>query len=96
MVDLLVKGGVIVTAQGTIKANIAIDGGKIVEILKSEPRAEQVLDAQGKYVLPGLIDAHVHIREPGAEYKEDWKSGSRAAAAGGVTTVLDMPITYRR
>lgn len=92
MVDLLIKGGRIVTACGIIDASIAIDEGNIVKFLKSSlPKAEEVLDVQGMYVLPGLIDGHVHFREPSAEYKEDWKSGSTAAAAGGVTTVLDMP-----
>ncbi|MBN2518696.1 MAG: dihydroorotase family protein [Candidatus Altiarchaeota archaeon] len=92
MVDLLVKGGRVVTPRGVIDASIAIENGKILKILKSGlPKAEEVLDVQGKYVLPGLIDPHVHFREPGAEYKEDLKSGSAAAAAGGVTTFLDMP-----
>ena len=49
--------------------------------------------ASGQYVLPGVIDGHVHFREPGLEHKEDFGSGSRAAVMGGVTTVLDMPNT---
>lgn len=56
-------------------------------------RAERVLDASGKYVMPGFIDLHVHLRDPGFTYKEDIVSGSRAAAAGGVTTVFAMPNT---
>ncbi|MBI2298400.1 MAG: amidohydrolase family protein, partial [Armatimonadetes bacterium] len=49
--------------------------------------------ARGCHVLPGVIDSHVHFREPGDEHKEDWASGTAAAACGGVTTVLDMPNT---
>jgi dihydroorotase len=55
--------------------------------------ASEELDATGKFVLPGVIDGHVHLREPGLEHKEDWSSGSTAAVMGGVTTVLDMPNT---
>src|SRR5207244_13487938 len=55
--------------------------------------ASQVLDASGRYVLPGVIDGDVQFREPGLEYKEDFRSGSRAAVMGGVTTILDMPNT---
>ncbi|MBN1944836.1 MAG: dihydroorotase family protein [Bradymonadales bacterium] len=55
------------------------------------PSDEKVLDAAGLLVLPGLVDAHVHFRQPGERYKEGVKNGSRAALAGGVTTVLDMP-----
>jgi len=55
--------------------------------------AAEELDATGLHVLPGVIDGHVHFREPGFEYKEDWRTGSTAAAMGGVTTVIDMPNT---
>ncbi len=74
--------------------DIAIVSGKVTAIEKhiSSP-AGQVIDAEGKYVLPGLIDPHVHFRMPGAEHKEDWKTGTYAAAKGGVTTVFDMPNT---
>ena len=52
-----------------------------------------MIDAAGKYVLPGAIDSHVHFRSPGYDYKEDWQTGTGAAARGGVTTVLEMPNT---
>ena len=59
-------------------------------------RAEERIDAKGMLVLPGAIDAHVHFRDPGPNYKEDWASGSAAAAAGGVTAVIDQPNTSPR
>jgi len=59
-------------------------------------RAEERIDARGMLVLPGAIDAHVHFRDPGPNYKEDWASGSAAAAAGGVTSVIDQPNTVPR
>ena len=93
-VDLVIKDGAIVTPQGVHEGDdIAVVKGEIVAIDRrgSFSDARDVVDASGKYVLPGIIDGHVHFREPGATYKEDFESGSRAAAAGGVTTVLDMP-----
>lgn len=54
---------------------------------------ERVVDARGRHLLPGAVDVHVHFREPGASHKETWTSGSRGAAAGGVTTVVDQPNT---
>ncbi|MDA4123168.1 MAG: amidohydrolase family protein, partial [Thaumarchaeota archaeon] len=55
------------------------------------PSAERIIEADGLHVLPGIIDPHVHFRDPGPSKKEDFASGSQAAAAGGVTCVLDMP-----
>ncbi|MCK9150581.1 dihydroorotase [Methanobacterium alcaliphilum] len=72
---------------------IGVDEGKIVEIKKSPMTAEKTIDLHDKIILPGLIDAHVHFRDPGLTYKEDFKTGSQAAANGGFTTVLDMPNT---
>lgn len=96
MVDLVVKNGILVTHQHTLPGvGVAIEGGKIVAVARQEelPPAETVLDARGNYILPGVIDVHVHFREPGLEYKEDFASGSAAAAMGGVTCVFDMPNT---
>jgi dihydroorotase len=92
-VDLVLQGGTLVTEQGSLPGGLAIDGGKVVALGASANRlrGERVLDAYGLYILPGVIDGHVHFREPGLEHKEDFHSGSMAAAAGGVTTVLDMP-----
>ena len=92
--DLVIKNGKIVTSQSTHEGDdIAVKDGKIAAIDRqgSFPEATDTYDASGQYILPGIIDAHVHFREPGYEYKEDFGTGSRAAAYGGVTTVLDMP-----
>jgi dihydroorotase len=74
---------------------IAIDEGRIARLLPPDlvPPARRTENAQGRYVLPGLIDSHVHFRTPGLTHKETWLTASRAAVAGGVTTVLDMPNT---
>jgi len=72
---------------------LGIEDGKIVSIKKIAPTASETIDVNGKLVLPGLIDAHVHFRDPGLTFKEDFFSGSAAAAAGGFTTVMDMPNT---
>ncbi|NIS60280.1 MAG: allantoinase AllB [Proteobacteria bacterium] len=93
-VDLAILNGKIVTPQGIYEGDdIAVEKGEIVAIDKqgSFPEAKKTIDATGKYVLPGIIDVHVHFRQPGYEYKEDFETGSMAAAAGGVTTVCDMP-----
>lgn len=73
--------------------NILIKKGRIAKITNKEPKAEKAIDAKDNLVLPGLIDCHVHFREPGLTHKEDFLTGSMAAAKGGVTTVLDMPNT---
>lgn len=89
---LLIKNGTLVQNGGEKKADILIENGKISEIGKITADCK-VIDASGKHVLPGLIDMHVHLREPGFEGKEDIESGSRAAVAGGFTQVCCMPNT---
>jgi len=74
-------------------ANILIEKGKIKKITKKNLSASNVLDLDGKIVIPGVIDCHVHFREPGLTHKEDLLTGSRAAAKGGITTFFDMPNT---
>ncbi|HYM68592.1 MAG TPA: allantoinase AllB [bacterium] len=93
MVDLIVKNGTIVSPAASHRGHVLIDDGKVLEIQTRDdlPAAERVIDATGLHVLPGLIDPHVHFRVPGLDYKEDFETGSRAAAAGGITTVIDMP-----
>ncbi len=91
-IDLIIKNGILYTDGGWIQADLLADGGKIIGIRKSaKDAAEEVVDAAGKYVVPGLIDAHVHLRDPGYTHKEDFATGTMAAAAGGVTTVFDQP-----
>lgn len=94
-VDLVIRGGRIVSSAGVVAGGLAIRDGIIVAIAADGalPDADDVIDATGCHVLPGIIDPHVHFREPGYEYKEDWDSGTAAAACGGVTTVLEMPNT---
>lgn len=92
---LLIKNGHIVDPANAIdaKADLWIRDGSIAAIGTFEGEADEVIDAAGKVVAPGLIDMHVHLREPGQEWKEDIESGSRAAAAGGVTSICCMPNT---
>jgi allantoinase len=93
-VDIIIENGVVVLPSGITPSSIVINGGRIIGIMKSsEPDADQVIDAKGKLVLPGMIDMHVHLRDPGFPERENFESGTRAAAAGGVTTVIDMPNT---
>ncbi len=93
--DLIIVNGTVVTPDSAVKASIAIKGEKIIAIGATDamPSARDALDASGLHVLPGAIDVHVHFRDPGYPHKEDWESGTAAAAFGGVTTVFDMPNT---
>ena len=88
MVDLVIKNGRIVTSSHTTQAGIAVNGGKIVGIFHEDyvPVADKIVDAKGKYILPGLIDSHVHIGSLGGSFAEEARTESRAAIAGGVTT----------
>ncbi|MEM4157580.1 MAG: dihydroorotase family protein, partial [Candidatus Methanomethylicaceae archaeon] len=90
--SLLIKNGTVLTHRGHFNANILLWNGKIAVFTKKEPKADEVIDASGKLVMPGVVDPHVHFSQPGMS-SEDWASGSKAALAGGVTTVLDMPNT---
>ncbi|MBO8185858.1 dihydroorotase [Streptomyces spirodelae] len=94
-VELVVSGRKLVTPEGVRAGHVLIGDGRILAVTDadSRPAGATRLDAGDAYVLPGLIDSHVHFRTPGLTHKEDWEHGSRAAVAGGVTTVLDMPNT---
>ena len=89
----LIKGGRIVNEGRVFDGSIVIEDGIMIEITRQQPEAafDETIDALGCYVLPGIIDDHVHFREPGLTEKADIESESRAAAAGGVTTYFDMP-----
>ncbi len=94
MSKLLIKGGTAVFADKCEVCDILVDGKKIVKIAKNvEEKGAKVIDAKGLHVFPGLIDLHVHLREPGFEYKEDIASGSAAAVRGGFSQVCCMPNT---
>ena len=90
---LLIKNGTVVFSDKEKQADILIENGKIVKIAKNINEDCQVINAGGKHVIPGLIDIHVHLREPGFEGKEDIESGSKAAVAGGFSQVCCMPNT---
>ena len=93
----LVKGGTLVNEGRTFNGSLVIENEKITRIIEGnhtpEASYDEVIDASGCFVLPGVIDDHVHFREPGLTEKADIDTESRAAAAGGVTTYFDMPNT---
>ncbi|MCC7367713.1 MAG: dihydroorotase family protein [Chloroflexi bacterium] len=91
--DLIVRSRRIYTPGGWLDGAVAVRGEKIAALLTADeiPAAERTIDAGEQPVIPGLIDTHIHLRDPGFTHKEDFETGTRAAAAGGVTTVLDMP-----
>lgn len=92
--SLVISGRRLVTPQGVRQGCLLVAGGRVADIRDDADGIDaRRIDAGDNYVLPGLIDSHVHFRTPGLTHKEDWEHGSRAAVAGGVTTVLDMPNT---
>ena len=93
--SLVIRGGTVVDETGERRADVLVHGGTVaaVEPGLSPPAGAEVLDGSGCVVAPGLVDLHVHLRQPGAEEAETVLSGSRAAAAGGFTAVLAMPNT---
>lgn len=93
MPETIIKNTRILLDRKLQSVDIAITDGKIEKIEKNSSGDGSVIDARGALTLPGVIDAHVHFRDPGLTHKEDWYTGSCAAAAGGVTTVIDHPNT---
>jgi allantoinase len=91
--DLLIRGGTLVGARGRQQADLAVKDGKIAAIgADVEGSARVIIDAANQFVLPGYIDAHVHLNEPGREHWEGFLTGSAALAAGGCTCFVDMPL----
>jgi dihydroorotase len=92
---LLIKNATLINEDRTYSASVLVDGEKIVDIFEGEnqPQADEIIDASGLWLLPGVIDDQVHFREPGLTHKADIHSESRAAAAGGVTSFMEMPNT---
>jgi dihydroorotase len=93
--SLLIKNARILIGKKFCTKNVFCEKGKISEITNSNKKikAKKVINAKGKFLLPGGIDVHVHFREPGMEKKGNWKTESKAAVFGGITTVIDMPNT---
>lgn len=93
--DLLIKNGEVLTSGGLKRAGIAIQGERImaIDVEQNLPSGSDEIDASGKVIIPGFIDSHVHVREPGYTHKEDWETGPKAAAAGGLTMIVGMPNT---
>ncbi|MEY8339200.1 dihydroorotase [Lachnospiraceae bacterium 62-35] len=91
--DTLIYGGTVVTAHGSYKANIGIEDGKIAGIFAEnlKPEAEHMVDAAGRFIIPGVIDEHVHFNDPGTTHREDFEHGTAACAVGGITTAIAMP-----
>jgi dihydroorotase len=95
MKEFVLVNGKVVTNRAVYDAAVFVKNGRIEEVsrkMKGVPKVPAI-DVRGMHILPGLIDAHVHFRTPGMTAKEDWTTGSKAALAGGVTTVFDMPNT---
>ncbi|MFQ6121202.1 MAG: amidohydrolase family protein, partial [Methanosarcinales archaeon] len=94
MSSLLIKNSKLWINGKIQEAELLIENGKIIKIAKIiSTDADRIISVKGNLVLPGAIDVHVHFRDPGMTHKEDWYTGSYAAACGGVTTVIDMPNT---
>jgi dihydroorotase len=92
--DLILKGGTVVNHDGEGVRDLGIRAGRFAAIGDlSRASAGETIDCRGLYVLPGVIDSHVHFREPGLTHKEDLETGSRSAVLGGVTAVFEMPNT---
>ncbi len=92
--DKIFKNGICVLPGRTVKADVGITGNKITHIGDlNENDAAEVIDCAGLHVLPGLMDTQVHFREPGATHKETLEAGMKAAAAGGITSIFEMPNT---
>ena len=91
--DLVIKSDRVFVDGRLIGCNLGINNGIIDTISKKWLEAEKIIDAEGKIVLPGTVDPHVHIRAPGHDERETCESGTKDAASGGVTTVIEMPIS---
>jgi len=93
--DALIVNGLVVSETAIAPATVAMRGERIAALLDPDarPPAREIVDATGLHVLPGLIDTHVHTRHPGVAAREDFQSGTAAAAAGGITTLFEMPIS---
>jgi dihydroorotase (multifunctional complex type) len=87
--DFVIAGGTVVTPDGRRRANVTVAGGRIVDISSQRPDANEVVDASGMFVMAGGVDTHVHLMDPGDAEREDFPTGTSAAAASGVTTIIE-------
>lgn len=94
MSTLLITGGTLVDERSVLPRDVLIADGRVAQLLEpgQSPPHDEILDARGLHVMPGVVDAHVHFNEPGRTHWEGFLTGTTAAAAGGVTTVCDMPL----
>lgn len=93
--DLLIKNGLVILDSGEVETDIAVKDGKIAAIGSNLGEANETIDAKGLVVSPGMVDAHVHITDPGGSYRDDWEgylTGTKACAKGGVTSFMEMPL----
>lgn len=92
-VRTVLRGGAVVTPEGIVRADVVLEGETILDLAGGEalPKGAEIIDVTGRTILPGFVDTHAHLREPGHTHKEDIEHGTRAAAAGGYTTVVGMP-----
>lgn len=93
--DTVIKGGTIVRSDGVFKANIVVLDGKISAITDPSyiPPCEELIDAQGLHVMTGVIEPHLHLRDPSKNEREDFESGTKACAAGGITSIVEHPVS---
>lgn len=87
--ELGIEGGTVVTGRGRVRAHVYVDEGRVAAVTASRAPCQKSIDATGLLVMPGMVDAHVHFMDPGEPEREDFTSGSAAAAVAGVTTVLE-------
>ncbi|MBR7926943.1 allantoinase AllB [Aerococcaceae bacterium zg-ZUI334] len=95
MFDLIIKNGLVILDSGEVKTDVAVKEGKIVAIGSDLGEAKETIDANGLVVSPGMVDAHVHITDPGGGYRDFWEgyiTGTKACAKGGVTSFMEMPL----
>ncbi|WP_127794819.1 dihydroorotase family protein [Agromyces sp. LHK192] len=92
-IDLRITGGTVVTPSGPVAGDLLVHDGRVAGVVARDVAvdADRTIDASGRLVLPGMVDVHVHTREPGYEHKDDILTTSQQAAAGGVTTMFGMP-----
>lgn len=93
--DLIIKNGLVILENGEQNVEVGVKDGKIAAIGHDLGEATKVIDAENQIVSPGMVDAHVHITEPGGGYRDGWEgyeTGTKAAAKGGVTSFIEMPL----